>query len=251
MPLAPFVGFLLALVRTTSWMVVSPPFNTKMMPRLVKLGTAAAISLAVAPRIAVENLNLETAPFVGMIFMQIATGLVLGFLTHLIFSAFQAAGSLIDLFGGFTLGQSLDPFSNVPSSVFGRFYGMMSTTLLFAINGHLLLIKGFMTSFDAVPLGGVQLDNIKQLLMKDVTLFALSAIEIAGPLLAVFFLGEISLGLLSKAAPQLNILSVAFPFKILLTLTLVAFVLPIAPDAMRTLIDHTLRDGVLLLKSSS
>ena len=191
-----------------------------------------------------DQVPLEGAPLAGMVILQIATGLALGFLTQLVFSAIQAAGALIDLMGGFTMSQALDPYLNSQSSLFGRFYQMTAITLLFAINGHLLLIKGFMTSFEAVPLGGIQLDNLRTVLLHDVSLFMLAAIEIAGPLMAAFFLAEVALGLLSKAAPQLNVFTFGFPFKILLTLLMVGWAIPLIPGALHTLIMHVLRDGV-------
>lgn len=247
--LATIVGFLLALVRTTAWMAVSPPFNTRQIPRLVKLGCAAGISMVVAPQLPTDQITLETGPLLGMILIQVATGLVLGFITQMLFAAVQAAGSLIDLFGGFTLTQSLDPFMNNQSSVFGRFYGLIAVTLLFVINGHLLLIKGFMTSFEAVPLGGIELDSLKEVIIGNVSTFMLAALEIVGPLLAAFFLAEVALGLLSKAAPQLNIFTFGFPFKILLTLLLIMWAIPVVPEALQTLLNNSLRDGISVLAS--
>jgi flagellar biosynthesis protein FliR len=243
-PLPELVGFLLALARTTAWMAVSPPFNNRLMPRLVKLGAAVAISMAVAPKMPADKMTLDEGTLMGMVVMQVVTGLVLGFLTQILFSAVQAAGSLIDLFGGFTLSQALDPFGNNQVSVFGRFYQMMAITLLFAINGHLLLVKGFMTTFDVVPLGGVAIDNFKKVLVSDISMFMLAAVEIAGPLLAAYFLSDIAMGLLSKAAPQLNVLTFGMPLKILLTLLMVGSALPLIPGAIHTLLDQNIRDGI-------
>lgn len=251
LPIASLMGFLLALVRTTSWMAVSPPFNSKAVPRLVKLGTAAGLALAISSRMPTEDLTLETGPLLGLVLMQVATGLVLGFLTQVLFSAVAGAGSLIDLFGGFTMSQAMDPFSNNQSSIFGRFYGMMGTVLLFATNGHLLLIKGFMTTFDVVPLGGIHLESFKKLLVQDIGMLMVAAVEIAGPLLAVYFLADVALGLLTKAAPQLNILTFGFPFKILITLLVVASALPLVPGALHTLLNDILRDGVHALHATT
>ena len=139
-PLTTFVGFLLALVRTASWMAVAPPFNTRMVPKLVKLGMAAGISLVLAPKLPADKLTVDTGALMGMILMQALTGLALGFITLMLFNAVQAAGSLIDLFGGFTMSQALDPFLNNQASTFGRLYQLLATVLLFALNGHFMLI---------------------------------------------------------------------------------------------------------------
>lgn len=241
--LTTLVGFLLALARTTAWMAVSPPFSGKQIPRLVKLGAAAGISMTIAPSLPTDQLTLDPGPLLVMVLMQVATGLILGYLTQMLFAAVGAAGGLIDIFGGFTLSQAYDPFMNNQSSVFGRFYGIIATTLLFVINGHLLLIKGFMTSFEAVPLGGIALDSFKEVLFRDLAMFGISALEIAAPLIAAYFLSDVALGLLTKAAPQLQILTLSFPLKILLTLLMVGAALPLLTDALHTFVNQTLVDG--------
>ncbi len=251
LPISTLIGFLLALVRTSSWMLVSPPFNNRLIPRTAKIGIAAAISLALAPKLPADQLTLDTGTLLGLIVAQVLTGLVLGFLTQLVFAAFQSAGAYIDLFGGFSLSQAFDPFGSTQTSVFGRFYQLIATTVLFVINGHLMLIKGFMTSFEAVPMGGVDMSKFQEALLEGVAKMSLAAIEIAGPLLAAFFLSEIALGLLSKAAPQLNILTFGFPFKILLTLLMVGAALPLIPGALHTLLNGILRNGMSALDMAS
>lgn len=247
LPVNYLVGFLLALVRTTSWMAVSPPFNTRTIPRLVKLGIAAAISMALAPRMPVDQVTLETGPFLLLVLTQVVTGLILGFLTQLIFAAVGAAGQLIDILGGFTLSMAFDPMLNAQSSVFGRFYGLLATTLLFVTSGHLMLIKGFMTSFDAVPLSGLAFTDMETLIVDNIARFLVAALEIAGPLVAAYFLTEVALGLLSKAAPQLNVIMFGFPLKIFLTILLVSSALPLVPGAVDRLVDTALRQGIPLL----
>lgn len=250
-PINELVGFMLALVRTASWMVISPPFNNRSLPRIVKIGTAAAISLPLAGKLPADQVTLETGALLTQVFMQMATGLMLGFLTHVLFSAVQSAGAMIDLFGGFTMTQAMDPMGNNQQSVFGRFYQLTAVTLLFVINGHLLLLKGFMTSFEVVPLDGMHFAGFQSLLLDAVSKMGLAAIEIAGPLLAAYFLAEVALGLLSKAAPQLQILQFGFPFKILLTLLLVGSAIPLLPGAIDSLINDVLRSGMRVLHFSS
>jgi flagellar biosynthetic protein FliR len=243
-PVAEAVGFIFALVRTTSFMVLAPPFNNRSIPRRIKVGLAAGISLSLAPKLPADQVSLDASYLVTGVITQTLTGLALGMICMVLLQAVSLAGSLIDLFGGFTLSMAMDPFSQSQSSIFGRFYSLIGTTMLFAINGHLLLIKGFLTSFDAVPLGGLGMQNFSDYLLKEVGLLMLAACEIAGPLLAAYFLTEVALGMLSKAAPQMNIIQFGFPLKILLTLLMVGAALPIVPGALHTLIDEVLRRGM-------
>ena len=108
-----------------------------------------------------------------------------------------------------------------------------------------------MKSFDAEPLGCIRLVTLKDVLLKDFATFAMSAVEIAGPLLVAFFLAEIALGMLGKAAPQLNLVTFGPPFKILLTLLMVASAIPLIPGALHTLTNQSIFDGLSLLKGKA
>lgn len=242
------VGFIFALVRVSSWMVISPPFNTRLLPRRVKIATAGAISVPLGLTFPADRASLDLNYVVSQLFLQMATGLMLGFLTYVIFSAVQVSGAMIDLFGGFSLSQAFDPFGNNQNSVFGRFHQLLALTLFMCLNGHLLLIKGFMTSYDVIPLDGMHIQGFSDLLLRAVATMGIAALEIAGPLLAAFFLAELAMGLLTKAAPQLQILQFGFPLKILLTILLMAAALPLLPGAVERLTDDIVSSGMRLLR---
>jgi flagellar biosynthetic protein FliR len=234
-------GFLLAMVRATAWVFVCPPFSNRSVPMLVKMGLATALAIAVTPDLADQGVPLEVAPLLVAALMQAGIGLAMGFLGVLLVSAFQMAGSFIDLFAGFGMAQLFDPMSGTESTVFGRFYHLLVITLLFALNGHILLVKGFLTSFDAAPLSGPDLGDLAHLITHDFALFFVAAIEIAAPLLAALFLAEVALGLLARAAPEMNVFVLGMPLKILLTLALAGLAIPLLPGSVETLLDTVLR----------
>jgi flagellar biosynthetic protein FliR len=239
-------AFLLALVRASAWLAVSPPFNTRTVPSQVKVALAFALALAVTPTVEGTthgaNIPLDFGGFAGVVLLQVLIGVTLGALALIMFSAVQAAGGLIDLFGGFTVDSAYDPLSNAQSSVFGRFHQLMATTLLFVIDGHLMLVRGFMASFQVVPAKTLRWNDLARLVTDDIGRFMLAAAELAGPLVAVLFVTEVALGLLSKAAPTLNVLQLGFPLKIMVTLLLVGTVMALMPDAVASLLDQILRN---------
>jgi flagellar biosynthesis protein FliR len=237
-------GYLLALVRAAAWVFVCPPFGNKSVPMLVKIGLAAALSLVVGPRLADHAVPLEVGPLLSAAVLQVAAGLALGFLGMLLFATFSFAGGLIDLFSGYSVAQLFDPGNQAPVSIFGQFYSVLATTLLFAIDGHLLLVRGFLTSFTAAPLTSLSTDSLAKLLTGDIALFFVSALEIAAPLLAALFLAEAALGLLARAAPQMNIFQLGLPVKILVTLTLAGLALPLLPDAVSGMTNQVVRQGL-------
>jgi flagellar biosynthetic protein FliR len=241
-------GYLLAFLRAAAWVFVCPPFGTRSVPTTVKVGLAGALALVVGPHLAQQAVPLEVAPLLAASALQIAAGLALGFLGVLLFATFSFAGGLIDLVSGYSVAQLFDPGNNAPVSIFGQFYGVLATTLLFAIDGHLLLVRGFLTSFSAAPLTHLSTDILARLLTGDIALFFVSALEIAAPLLAALFLAEAALGLLSRAAPQMNIFQLGLPVKILVTLTLAGLALPLLPDAVSGMTNHVVRQSLDLIR---
>jgi flagellar biosynthetic protein FliR len=240
---AVFLAFFLASTRALAWLIMTPPFNSRMVPLPVKAGLAGALALTVAAPVApaLRTVPFDTSSLIGAVTIQVLTGLALGFMAQLLFGVIAAAGSLVDLFGGFSMSQAYDPFLNNQASVFGRLYQMLTVTLLFAIDGHLLLVRGFLTSFSAVPLQGPALNRLGALLTHDLGLFFLAAVEVAAPLLAALFLAQVVLGLLSRAAPSMNIFAISFPFTILVTIVLAGLALPVIPGTVHTLLDDVLR----------
>lgn len=249
LPVDLVLGFLLAVVRASAWLAVAPPFNSRTLPVQAKVGFAVALAITVGPRIAELAPPPEVVPLIEAMLLQVAAGLALGFLTQLLFAAVQAAGELVDLFAGFTIAATYDPMTGANQAVFGRFYYLLAMTLLFAMDGHLLLVRGFLDSFTAMPTGLPDLGSVSEMLIDGLGMFFLAALEIAAPILAVLFLTEVALGLLSKAAPQMNVFVLGFPIKILLSFGLVGLTLPLLPSAVEGLLETAVRGGGELMKA--
>lgn len=234
------VGFLYALVRTSAWIAVAPPFNSSAIPSRVKVAVAVSLSFVLAPQFEGGADLLDTADFFAGLLYQAVVGLALGFGVLLLFSAFQAAGQLIDLSAAFSSATLYDPFSNATASPIGRLYQMLAITILFVIDGHLMLVRGLMASFQAMPLDGLRMDAVASTLISDLSNFFVGAVQIAFPMLAALFLAEVVLGLLSRAAPQLNILVIGFNVKILVLLLLGGLALVVLPGAVERVVEQSL-----------
>ncbi|KPG83450.1 flagellar biosynthetic protein FliR [Frigoribacterium sp. Leaf415] len=220
----------------TAFLVIAPPFSYRAFPARVKAMLGIGLALAVAPRVTPGYVSLETGPFVMALVLELVVGAVLGFLVFVAFAAVQAAGSLIDLFGGFTLAQAFDPQSMVNGAQFTRLFQMTALALMFATGGYQLIIGGLTRSFDAVPLGlGMDLSRPVELLTTGVSQLFLSTIQIAGPLCVVLFLADVGLGLLSRVAPALNAYAMGFPLKILMTVMLAGGVFLALPGVVASL----------------
>ncbi|MEV8042013.1 flagellar biosynthetic protein FliR [Arthrobacter sp. NPDC080082] len=227
---------LLASVRMTAFLVVAPPFAHAAFPARIKAMLGVGLGLAVTSRVSGSYTAKDTAGFFTAVVLELATGLVLGFLVLLVFAAVQSAGSLIDLFSGFQMAQAFDPQMMVNGAQFTRLLQMAALALLFASDGYQLVIAGLTGSFTALPLaGGLDLAQPVQAMTSAVTGMFLAAVQIAGPLLVVLFLADVGLGLLTRVAPALNAFSLGFPLKIMLTLSLAAFLFLALPRIVSTL----------------
>jgi flagellar biosynthetic protein FliR len=235
-PTAELTALLLASVRAAAWLTISPPFNGRVVPAPIKALLSVAIALPVVPSLVGKVPGLGTAQLLVSVVEQVVIGAALGFLTALLFAAVAAAGNLIDLFGGFSVAFAFDPMGasgNAGGGVFGRFYNTMAITLLFVTDGHQLVLRGFATSYKALPLDGtLSVATLQHLVTDGITQMFLAALQIAGPLLAVLFCTDIGLGLLSRVAPALNAFSLGFPVKILLVLAGAGLALTMLPQAV-------------------
>lgn len=238
------VGYILAMTRAATWLLVSPPFNSTMVPIRIKAGFAAALALALGPRVAEQSVPLEVGPLIGAIVLQVVAGAALGFVAQLLFAMFQTAGAIVDIFGAFSISQALDPVTGVQTSVFGRFYSLFASVLLFVTGGHLLLVRGFLTSFEALPVDGFRSARVAEILTADVTTFFMGALQIAAPLVAALFLTDVALGLLSRAAPEMNVFLLGLPIKVFVTISLVSIVLPLFPNLVAGVTDDAVRHGL-------
>jgi flagellar biosynthetic protein FliR len=238
-PLA-LTAFALALVRAAAWLFVAPPFNTRMIPTIVKAGLAATLALAAAPHISDPQLLLSTSSFLGALVTQVIIGVAFGMLTLVLVNAIAAAGALVDLFAGFSLAAVFDPLNDTHTAIFGRFYELVAFTLLFTTNAYLILVNGFIRSFEVIPARGFQMGDIANILTKHLGDFLIAAVEVAGPVLACLFLTEVAIGLLARAAPSLNVFSLAFPLRVVVALVVVGLAIPLVGPAIGNLV----RDAV-------
>lgn len=247
---APFAltGFLLATVRAAAFLLVAPPFSSRLIPRKVIAGLSVSLGIVAGPDLAASQVPIEVGPLIGAGIFQVVLGVSLGFLVMLLFSAVSAAGELIDVFGGISVQPSFDPMSGNQSSGFGKIYQVFATTLLFAIGGHLLIMRGFLESFRAIGVDGLDVSGLQELVVGNFLHFVVAAVEIAAPLLAVAFIIEMGQGLVARAAPQMNVFLAVMPLKILVALVLIAVALPLLPGAVSSLVDGGVRDIVRLVR---
>jgi flagellar biosynthetic protein FliR len=234
----PFIAFVLAGVRVLAWLMLVPPFSSRSVPGVAKALLAVGLTFTLAPSLTMLALPTDVVQLAGYAIQEALIGATMGFVTYLLFAAVQAAGDLIDVFGGFSLAMAFDPMSFNTNSVFGKLYQMLALMLLFATGAHLLVIGGLLNTFDRMPVGTLwQVGDVTQVVTDAFGIFFVSAVQIALPLIGVMFLADLGLALLTKVAPMLNAIGIMFPAKIGLTLLVVGLSFPVLPEAMSRLLE--------------
>src|SRR4051812_41554631 len=247
-PAVTLAALLLGTARAAGFVFMAPPFNSRTIPGPVKGALAMALSLLLSTQIA-PTLGEPTAGFLVVAAVtEVVIGAALGFVVQVLFTAVQMAGDLIDVTGGFSLQPAYDPLAMTQNATIGRLHYLLAITLLFTSGGHLLIVKGFATSYVGLPVGGdVPTDQLAAVIIKAFSMMFLAALQIAGPMVAVLLLADVALALLSKASPSLNIFQLGFPVKIMLTLAMLGLSFPLLPPALDALMQNATR-AVLSLK---
>lgn len=243
--------FLLVLARTSAWVAVTPLFSPKGIPGLAKIGLAAGLSLFLTPLLAGDiDVPQATGAYALAVAAQVAVGLVLGFLTVLVFTAVDVAGGLADYASGFSYGAMLDPVSGAQSAAFARLTTVTFMALLMATEGYRTIFAGFVSSFRALPVDhlpslSADAGHVLGAAMSGVFV---AALQIGAPLLGVLFLTEVALAMASRFVPQANAVSVGLPVKALVALSATGTMLALLPAQLPGLVEPAVRLGGQVLR---
>jgi flagellar biosynthetic protein FliR len=241
--MATISAFLLVLARTGAWVMTAPVLSSKGMSSIGRLSAAVALAVFVTPMTPAAQVPSDLANYITAVLGQVVVGLVLGLLTNLLFSAFEVAGTLADISGGFSYASIVDPLSGQPAAAFSRLFSLCFSAIFFASDAYASVIGGFVRSFKGIPLGHLPSlsAGTAATLGHAVTQILLSAFEVAAPLLGVLFLTDVALSFAARFVPQANALALALPVKTLVALSAAGATLAMFPAHAAALLDPSLR----------
>ncbi len=225
-------------VRIGACLMVAPVFSTAGVPVRVRIGLAAVIAVLVAPLVpppaAIEPLS---AAGVVVTVQQILIGVALGFSLHIIFDAVEVGGQLIANTMGLSFAYNIDPLHGTETPVVGQLYGILVLLTFLALDGHLQLIETLADGFRTLPVGaaGLGAGGLWQLVEWGTQIFG-AALAIALPGVAALIVVHIAFGIMSRAAPQLNLFAVGFPISLIIGLVVMLASLPMLQSSFVRLI---------------
>jgi len=211
--------FLLPLFRIASMLMVMPVIGTQLVPVRVRLYLALAICLVLAPNLPpMPQVDAVSLQAMLMIAEQVLVGVMFGFMLQLFFHLFTVAGQIIAMQMGLGFASMVDPSNGVSVPVLGQFLLMLVTLLFLAMNGHLVVFEVLAESFVTLPVGeGLLLDHYWTLAGK-LTWVIAAGLLMALPAITALLIINLAFGVMTRAAPQLNIFSIGFPLTLVLGL---------------------------------
>jgi flagellar biosynthetic protein FliR len=224
-----FVGSLMwPFMRIGAMLMSMPVLGTRMVPTRIKIITAFVITVFVLPLLPavpeVEALSLSGL-FISV--QQILIGFAMGFTLQLVFGALMIAGETIAMSMGLGFASMIDPNNGVSVPVIAQLLVIIGTLLFLALGGHLMLIQLVVSSFQSLPISptGIERESFIAIVNWGSQMF-IGAIWIAIPAIISMLTVTISLGVMTRAAPQLNIFSVGFPITMFLGFIIIMLILP-------------------------
>lgn len=241
------VRFLLLVCRVAGVMMTAPLIGSERVPARMKAGLAVLVSVVLAP-VAGRTPEYEDPAGIGLAAVgELMVGLAIGFGAKLIFAAVNMAGELADLQSGFGFAGVVSPQTGEHVSVIGQLQMSVAWLVFLAANGHHMVLMGLGASLAAIPLGAGSGDCALVLTQAVGGLIA-AALRMAAPVVGAVMLSDLALGLLTRAAPQMNLLAIGFPIKLAVGLWATLLSLPLLAGAERGLLStmETIIRGVLL-----
>lgn len=215
-------GYLLPLFRIASLLMTMPLIGTQLVPTRVRLYLALGITTVLAPSLppmpVVDAISLQSFLLIAE---QILVGAVMGFALQLFFHAFVVAGQILAVQMGLGFASMVDPTNGVSVPVIGQFFTMLVTLLFLAMNGHLVVFEVLAESFVTLPVGGGLMAAHYWELATKLGWVLGAGLLLALPAITALLVVNIAFGVMTRAAPQLNIFSIGFPLTVALGLVII------------------------------
>lgn len=228
--------FLLIFARIFAMLLVLPMFSMRSASRVAKVALAGYMAFFIfgtcdlsyyLPYIAQDG-SFSMDYFLILI-GEVLIGIILGFFITMIFSAFSTAGQFLAFQMGFSAASSYDSLSQVENPLMGQFFNLIAMLVFMQTHWfQKLFLQGLVTSFSSLNAISIvqSTESIVKFVMSGLSSLFVDALVISLPVMGSLFLISICTGLLTKAAPQMNLLSEGFPIMIMLAFVIIAFILP-------------------------
>lgn len=247
--MALFLQFMVVSLRLGAFLLSAPFFGARSVPLTVRIVFSAVIVFAVLPKVSAPDTDiLVSAKAIPILIQELTIGLAAGLILSIFFASVALAGEKIASSAGLSFAMQVDPNSGGSTPVVSQALSLFMTAIFLSLNGHLAALGMMMQSYDALPIGAT--GNLKAMLESGVLsagiMFA-SAASIMFPVVAVLFLVNATIGIITRSAPTLNLFSFGFPITLISVFFLLFLSVPHIGVALSDLTEKALEMMQLML----
>lgn len=245
-------NWLFVFLRAGGFLVLFPVFSATNFPVTVRVALGAMLAFFIAQALPPTPLvHADLWGLVGGMSVEVAVGLLFGFVARSLWYALDIAGAIIGQELGLAMPASLNPMSSGPTTEAATLLHYLAAMLFLTLNLHHELLAAFARSYELMPIGGA---HLRELLLLDVAgrtarLF-LFALQMSAPIIAVSFLILLVFSVLGRAVPQMNVFFESFAMRILAGLTALGLTLHLMAQHIANFLgrlpDDVLRTAQLL-----
>lgn len=244
--------FLLVFARFTGLLVSAPIIGSANFPNTAKIGLAGLAAMLVTPVLPALDAPLPDAGlgFALMAASDFLIGLLIGFALTLVFAAVQVGGQIMDMQTGFGMMNVFNPALETQFPIFGFFLFILAVMYMLLAGGHRLMIRALTATFEHVPPGGFRpsAELFWQMAALGRVMF-IDGIMIAAPVATAMLLAYLTMGLLGRVVPQIQLFVVGFPVTIATGLFVVAFSLGVYIEMIDDMFYRAFRDVDLIIRA--
>jgi flagellar biosynthetic protein FliR len=246
--------FFMIFLRIGAILMSMPVLKSRSIPVLFKAGLALAVSLVLYPLL--DRTAFAVPDHLGSFAVgaasEVLLGISIGMVVNLIFVGLQMAGQISGYQMGLAIAQVMDPSAGQQVPLLSQFFQLFAFLMFLTLNAHHWFLRALADSFELVPPFGFRLSGslIAQLMDVAGNTFVI-AIKVGAPVIAVLMLTTIAFGLIARTVPQMNVLFVAMPLKIMVGLIFIGFSLPYLASFLRTVFSSLGQSIFLLMKAAS
>jgi len=224
-----FVGTLIwPFMRISAMLMAVPVIGSRMVSVRIRVALAILISLLVMPLIpAVPAVDPLSVTGLSISIQQVLIGLAMGFILQMVLGVLTIAGEVIAMSMGLGFASMVDPANGVNVPVLSQFFLIMGTLLFLALGGHTMIIQLVVSSFQTLPVAATGIERSSfMLIVSFASQMFIGAAWVALPALISILVITLAMGIMTRAAPQLNIFSVGFPVTMLMGFIILMLVMP-------------------------
>lgn len=246
-----FLLLILVFIRMTSLFVITPVFGRREMPGYLKIGFAFFCSFALVSMLGDVRVEYSSLlSFSAIAIKEFMVGIIIGFVSYMVFSALYLAGQIIDMQVGFGMVNVLDPTTNTQVPLIGNYIYILTTIFFLAVDGHHILLTAIYNSYSVLPINGfafteAMVNNIASIFAE----VFLIGFKISIPVLSATLIAEVALGILSRTVPQMNVFVVGLPLRIGIGLITLYLVIPVFFQIMAVTFDKMYGYVYLIIRS--